>query len=180
MFFPLLITATKWATASFSFDRWQTIAYRFECVDQEINTGALSLSLKEFILNSLSKILVVDDSAALHQTYQITLARYNCPVLIALSGQEGLNKLTQNPDINLLIVDMHMPHMNGLEFIKRAKAHDAFKNIPVIAVISKGQEQNWQKAIQLAEGLLIKPFTSTEIHSTVGKLISLTLLESQS
>ena len=121
-------------------------------------------------MSSLSKILVVDDSVALHQIYQITLARYKCPVLIALNGQEGLIKLTQNPDINLLIVDMHMPRMNGLEFIKRTKEEETFKNIPIIAVLSKGQEKDWKEAIQLAEGLLIKPFTSTEIHAEVGKL----------
>jgi CheY-like chemotaxis protein len=74
----------------------------------------------------LKKILVVDDSAALHQIYQITLVRYKCPVLTALNGKEGLNKLTQNPDVNLLIVDMHMPRMNGLEFIKRVKEQEAF------------------------------------------------------
>ncbi len=129
-------------------------------------------------MNGLCKILVVDDSAVLHHIYQITLTRYKCPVLTALNGQEGLNKLTQNPDITLLIVDMHMPHMNGLEFIKRVKEQEAFKNIPIITVFSKGQEEEWKEALQLSEGLLIKPFTSTEIHAAVGKLISLATLES--
>jgi len=127
----------------------------------------------------LSKILVVDDSAPLHQIYRITLVRYKCPVLTALNGQEGLNQLASNPDINLLIVDMHMPHMNGLEFIKKVKEQEAFKNIPIIMVFSKGQEKEWQEAIQLAEGLLIKPFTSTEIHAAVEKLISQAVLDSK-
>ena len=130
-------------------------------------------------MSSLSKILVVDDSAPLHQIYQITLVRYKCPVLTALNGQKGLNQLASNPDVNLLIVDMHMPHMSGLEFIKRVKEQEAFNNIPIIAVISKGQEQVWQEALQLAEGLLIKPFTSSEIHATVGRLISQSVLESK-
>jgi len=133
--------------------------------------------LKE--LSLLSKILVVDDSAPLHQIYRITLVRYKCPVLTALNGQEGLNQLASNPDINLLIVDMHMPHMNGLEFIKKVKEQEAFKNIPIIMVFSKGQEKEWQEAIQLAEGLLIKPFTSTEIHAAVEKLISQSVLDSK-
>jgi len=139
--------------------------------------GFILVLLKEFILSLLSKILVVDDSAPLHQIYQITLVRYKCPVFMALNGQEGLNKLTQNPDINLLIVDMHMPHMNGLEFIKKVKEQEAFKNIPIIAVFSKGQEEEWQEAIQIADGLLKKPFTSTEIHTAVGKIISQAVLE---
>jgi CheY-like chemotaxis protein len=133
--------------------------------------GFILVVLKEFILSSLSKILVVDDSAPLHQIYQITLVRYKCPVLKALNGQNGLTLLTQNPDINLLIVDMHMPRMNGLEFIKRVKEQETFKNIPIIAIISKGQEEMWREALQIAEGLLIKPFTSTEIHAAVGNLM---------
>ncbi len=130
-------------------------------------------------MSSLCKILVVDDSAPLHQIYQITLVRYKCSVLKALSGQKGLTLLTQNPDINLLIVDMHMPHMNGLEFIKRVKEQETFKNIPIIAIISRGQEELWREAIQIAEGLLIKPFTSTEIHAAVGNLMSQAVLESE-
>ena len=127
----------------------------------------------------LKKILVVDDSAALHQIYQITLVRYKCPVLSALNGQEGLNQLASNPDVDLLIVDMHMPRMNGLNFIKRVKEQEAFKNIPIIAVMSKGQEKEWQEALQLAEGLLIKPFTSTEIHAAVANIISQAVLEAK-
>lgn len=127
----------------------------------------------------LKKILVVDDSAALHQIYQITFVRYKCPVLSALSGQDGLNQLASNPDVNLLIVDMHMPRMNGLEFIKRVKEQEASKNIPIIAVFSRGQEKDWQEAIELADGILKKPFTSTEIHVAVGKLISQAVLETK-
>jgi len=97
---------------------------------------------------------------------------------MALNGQKGLDLLAHNPDINLLIVDMHMPHMNGLTFIKRVKEQETFNNIPIIAVISKGQEEMWREALQLAEGLLIKPFTSTEIHAAVEKLISQPVLES--
>ncbi len=69
--------------------------------------------------------------------------------------------------------------MNGLEFIKRVKKQEAFKNIPIIVVFSKGQEVEWREAIQLAEGLLIKPFTSTEIHEVVVKLFSQAVLESK-
>jgi CheY-like chemotaxis protein len=127
----------------------------------------------------INKILVVDDSSALHQIYQITLVRYKCPVLPALSGQEGLNQLAINPDINLIIVDMHMPRMNGLEFIRRVKDQVACQNIPIIAVFSKGQDVMWQEALQIAEGVLSKPFTSTEIHKAVLNLFPQAVLASK-
>jgi two-component system, chemotaxis family, chemotaxis protein CheY len=127
----------------------------------------------------INKILVVDDSAALHHIYQITLVRYKCPVLPALSGEAGLNQLAINPDINLLIVDMHMPHMNGLEFIKRVKEQEACQNIPIIVVFSKGQDVMWREALELAGGVLTKPFTSTEIHKAVVKLFPQAVPESK-
>lgn len=128
-------------------------------------------------MSLLKKVLVVDDSAALHQTYQITLARYKCPVLTALSGEQGLSILNQNPDVNLLIVDMYMPHMSGLEFIEKLKEQESFKNIPIIAVISKEKEEYSQEALQFAEGLLKKPFTSTEIHSEIIRLFPGSIIE---
>lgn len=119
----------------------------------------------------LKKILVVDDSAAIHQVYQITLARYKCPVLKALNGPEGLNKLAENPDVNLIIVDMNMPHMSGLEFIHKIKELEAFNNIPIIAVILKANAaEDSREALQVAEGILRKPFISTEIHFEIEKL----------
>lgn len=127
----------------------------------------------------LKKILIVDNSAARHQIYQITLVRYKCSVLSALTGQDGLNQLASNPDVNILFVDMHMPRMNGLDFIKRVKEQEAFKDIPIIAVFSRGQEEEWQEAFQLAQGILKKPFTSTEIHAAVASLIAQAVLEPQ-
>jgi two-component system chemotaxis response regulator CheY len=127
----------------------------------------------------LKKILVVDDSAAIHQIYQITLARYKCPVLSALNGQEGLNQLALNPDINLLIVDMHMqPHMSGLEFINRVKEQEAFNNIPIIAVLLRAKDgEDSKKVLNLAEGILKKPFTSREIHLEIERLFPESVLE---
>lgn len=127
----------------------------------------------------LKKILVVDDSAAIHQIYQITLARYKCSVLSALNGQEGLNQLALNPDINLLIVDMHMqPHMSGLEFINRVKEQEAFNKITIIAVLLRAKDgEDSKKVLNLAEGILKKPFTSREIHLEIERLFPESVLE---
>jgi len=107
------------------------------------------------------------------------LARYKCPILSALNGQEGLNKLALNPDVNLLIVDMHMqPHMSGLEFINRVKEQEAFNNIPIIAVILRAKdEEESQKVLHLADGILKKPFTSREIHWEIERLFPESVLE---
>jgi two-component system chemotaxis response regulator CheY len=119
---------------------------------------------------NLFKVLVVDDSAALQQVYKITLSRYNCQTIPALSGQEGLNSLAGNPDINLLIVDINMPHMNGFEFIKKVKEQEAYSNIPLIIVSTKGKEDDAKEALAFAQGNLIKPFISNEVHTLIESL----------
>lgn len=127
----------------------------------------------------LSKVLIVDDSVAIHQTYKITLAKYKCSVLTALGGQEGLNLLASNPDVDLFIVDMYMPRISGAEFIKKVKEQEAYQNIPIIAVISKGQGEESGEAVQLAEGILTKPLTSTDIHEAIDSLFPQAVLESK-
>ena len=119
---------------------------------------------------NLGKVLVVDDSAALQQTYRVALSRYKCPIIPALSGSAGLNFLAGNPDTDLLIVDINMPHMNGLEFIRKVKEEEAFSNIPIIIVSTKGKEDDVEEALAYAQGNLIKPFTSNEIHRLIEGL----------
>lgn len=118
----------------------------------------------------LNRILVVDDSAALHQIYKITLSRYKCDIIPALSGQEGLNKLADNPDFSLIIVDANMPHMSGLEFIKRVMEQETYNGIPIIVVTSIDNNEYPEEAFTSAQGILRKPFTSTELHALIEKL----------
>ena len=119
---------------------------------------------------NLVKVLIVDDSAALQQMYKVTLSRYKCTIISALSGQEGLNALAGNPDTNLLIVDLDMPRMSGLEFIKKVKEQEAYGNIPIIIVSTKGTENDAEKALAFAQGSLRKPFTSNELHTLIESL----------
>jgi two-component system, chemotaxis family, chemotaxis protein CheY len=125
---------------------------------------------------NLIKVIVVDDSAALQQTYKFTLSRYKCEVLSALSGQEGLNALDSNPDTNLLIVDINMPHMSGLEFIKHVKEQEAYSNIPIIIVSTRSRDGDAKEALAFAQGNLIKPFTSSEVHTLIESLFPQTVI----
>ncbi len=120
---------------------------------------------------NVTKIIVVDDSAALQQIYRLTLSRYKCPVISALSGREGLDSLAGNPDTNLLIVDLEMPQMSGLEFIRKVKEQEAYRNIPVITISTKAtKESDAKEALALAQGNIIKPFTSNEVHRLIESL----------
>ena len=68
----------------------------------------------------LRKILAVDDSALIHQMYKLFLSRYkSCKLISAMNGLEALDKLGQEEGIDLILLDINMPVMNGLEFLQR-------------------------------------------------------------
>jgi CheY-like chemotaxis protein len=127
-----------------------------------------------------NKILIVDDSEALFHNYKVILKRYKCDTIAALKREEGLARLTENPGVNLILIDMNMPrsYMSGLEFIQRVKEQEAFRNIPIIVVNTRGRTDDLQEALALAHGILTKPFTSNEVHAVMGKFLSLSEPES--
>lgn len=130
-------------------------------------------------MNTLNKVLIVDDSEPLHQIYKLTLKRYKCEVVTALRREEGLIKLAENPEVNLILVDMNMltSRLSGTEFIKKIKGQEAFKDIPIVVVSMRGQEDSVLEALSLAQGNLKKPFTSHEIHELIEKLFPLSAPE---
>jgi two-component system chemotaxis response regulator CheY len=120
----------------------------------------------------LNKVLVVDDSEPLHQVYKVTLRRYKCETITALSREEGLEKLTEHTGVDLILLDMNMlrSRVSGLEFIQKVKAQEAYRNIPIIIVTTRGEDYPTD-ALALTEGNLVKPFISREVHSLIEKLL---------
>ncbi|MEK6742814.1 MAG: response regulator [Nitrospirota bacterium] len=119
----------------------------------------------------LKKVLVVDDSALIHQMYKMVLMRYRCEIVQALNGQDGLDKLDKNPDVGMMLVDINMPLMNGLEFIQKVKALEKYNTIPIIIVSTEGKEEDTKRGLALgAQGYVKKPFQPSDLHSLIGKL----------
>jgi two-component system chemotaxis response regulator CheY len=122
----------------------------------------------------LKKVLVVDDSALIHQMYKMVLMRYRCEIIQALNGQDGLDKLEKNHDVSLMLVDINMPLMNGLEFIQKVKALEKYNNIPIIIVSTEGKEEDTKRGLALgAQGYVKKPFQPSDLHSLIGKLFGI-------
>jgi CheY-like chemotaxis protein len=61
----------------------------------------------------LKKVLLVDDSALIHQMYKMALARYKCTLIAAKNGRAGLDELARLTDIDLVLLDINMPVMGG-------------------------------------------------------------------
>jgi two-component system chemotaxis response regulator CheY len=119
----------------------------------------------------IKKVLVVDDSALVHQMYKMVLMRYNCNVIDALNGQDGLNQLEQHPDANLILLDINMPLMNGLEFIRKVKEIGKYDHVPIIIVSTEGKEEDTMRGLALgARGYVKKPFKPSDLHTLIDKL----------
>ena len=120
----------------------------------------------------LRKILAVDDSALIHQMYKLFLSRYkNCKLVSAMNGLEALDKLGQEDEIDLILLDINMPVMNGLEFLQRVQKESAYKDIPVIIISTEGKEEDTVRGLKMgAKGYVKKPFQASELHSLIDKI----------
>ena len=115
------------------------------------------------------KVLVVDDSKLLHRMFEMML--HGCPLVHAYDGLEALDKLNEQQDIDLILLDINMPRMNGLEFLTSVKAHPDFARIPVVIITTEGAEEEAKRGIQAgASAYVKKPFRNEELLGVIGGL----------
>lgn len=114
------------------------------------------------------KILCVEDSPATQKFISFTLKYKGYDVVTASDGVEGLEKLSGG-DFDLIILDLMMPRMNGLEVLKEVKSDPRYSNIPVIILTSEKSEQDRETALKLgAINYLNKPFQPPELLDAVA------------
>lgn len=114
------------------------------------------------------KILIVEDSPTMCRLYRIVLSSLDpLEILIANDGVEGLDRAAQEPDVDLLIVDINMPQMDGLEFLRRLRGELRIE-APAIVISTEGEEADREAAIRAgANAYLRKPWTPDELLETV-------------
>jgi len=119
----------------------------------------------------LKKVLVIDDSALIHQMYKMVLMRYRCEIIDGMNGKDGWDKLAANPDVDLILLDINMPVMNGIEFIKKVKATERYSAIPIVMVSTEGKEEDTLRGLALgAKGYVKKPFQPSDLHALIEKI----------
>ena len=93
-------------------------------------------------------------------------------VVQAEDGQDALNKLKENPDVKLVLLDWNMPNMNGIDCLKAIKANPTTKPIPVMMVTSEAEKSKIIEAIQSgASNYLVKPFEADALKEKIGGLL---------
>jgi len=117
------------------------------------------------------KILIVDDEERMRRVLQMMLEREGYEVKLAEHGAEALSLLAQEP-FDLLITDMRMPEMNGLELLKNIKKID--ERIPVIIITAYGTIQNAVEAMKHgAYDYILKPFDMEEMKTIISRALEL-------
>jgi len=119
------------------------------------------------------KILSVDDSKMIRTIIKKTLAPYSVEIAEAEDGVKGLELATSfHPD--LIVLDVAMPVMNGIEMLSKLKGDARMKTIPVIMLTAESGKEKVMQIIQLgASGYILKPFKGEELLDRIKKLFTL-------
>jgi tubulin-specific chaperone A len=120
---------------------------------------------KEAVLTG-KKILVVDDDMRNVFSIKKVLEEKSIKVLVGKDGKEGIACLNNNPDINLVLMDIMMPEMDGYTAIGEIRKQDRFKKLPIIALTAKAMKGDRAKCIEAgANDYLAKPFEIDRLFS---------------
>jgi CheY-like chemotaxis protein len=117
-------------------------------------------------------VLIADDDAVSVYLLRHCLTNAGFAVCCALDGREALALMAEEaPD--LVILDVMMPVMDGLEVLRRAKADPVLRTIPVIMVTSREQDADILEAVKIgAADYVVKPFVPTEFMTRVARIIA--------
>lgn len=112
----------------------------------------------------MKKILVIEDEEDLNQTLSFNLENEGYKVTSALKGSEALEILENAPAPDLVILDLMLPDMPGLDICRHIRSKDNLKNISVIIVTAKGEEVDRVVGFELgADDYIVKPYSVREL-----------------
>ncbi len=116
-------------------------------------------------------ILTVDDSASVRQMVSFTIKNAGYDVIEAVDGEEALQKI-EGKSIDRAITDLNMPNMDGIELIKRIRAHADHKFVPIIMLTTESQaEKKQQGKAAGATGWIVKPFKPDQLIAVIKKVL---------
>ena len=117
------------------------------------------------------QVLIVDDSASVRQQVGMALGQAGFEIVEAGDGKEGVAAIASNPNIAMVICDVNMPNMNGLEMVAEVKSNPSNSALPIIMLTTEGEPALIKQAKESgASGWIVKPFDAGQLVATVQKL----------
>ncbi len=119
----------------------------------------------------MSSILAVDDSASMRRMVSFTLEQAGFEVVQASDGQEAL-RVAWEKAVDLVLTDVHMPGMDGIELIKALRALPDYRHTPILTLTTESSaEKKAQAKTAGATGWIVKPFTPDKLIGTIKMLL---------
>lgn len=117
-------------------------------------------------------ILVIDDSPTIRRLIRSALRRRGFEIHEAENGQMGLEMLSRE-SVDAVIVDMNMPHMDGLQFTRELRASDLLKATPVVMLTTESSEEDERKGLEAGvDRYLRKPCAPDVLYQTLDEVTS--------
>lgn len=119
---------------------------------------------------STKKALIVDDSVTMRNMVTMALQEDGFEVVSAEDGVDALKKAS-GASFDVIITDINMPNMNGIELIKELRANSGFRFTPILVLTTEGGEEKKKEGKEAgATGWIVKPFNPQILLATVGKV----------
>lgn len=116
-------------------------------------------------------IMTADDSDTVRLMVSFTLKGAGYEVIEAVDGQDAFNKFRSN-SVSMLITDLNMPNMDGIELIRQVRSHDQGKFIPIIMLTTESADQKKSEGKAAgATGWIVKPFSQDQLLAVVKKVL---------
>ncbi len=117
-------------------------------------------------------IMVIDDSATMRMSLKANLELSGFKVVIAGDGVQALTQLKGGTKPDLILTDINMPNMGGLDLIKAVRALPGFRFIPILALTTESQQSKKDEAKKNgATGWLVKPVSGTELIKVIKQVL---------
>ena len=119
------------------------------------------------------KVLVIDDSGLTREQVKAMLEQaFEVEVLTAEDGQKGVEALTENPDIELIVCDIEMPVMTGVEVVRHVRGNDDTMYLPVLVMSTLGRVKERDDALNSgADAFIEKPVTPEALREIIEDLL---------
>lgn len=128
-----------------------------------------TVHLQDRLIQERYTVLVAEDSPALQQFYENVLNTLNCEVLLCADGHTAWRTLQQTPEVDLIIVDLYMPRMDGRELCNLIRSHHRYDAIPLIVVATEAEKPVLYDLLnQGANDYIHKPFREEELRARVS------------
>ncbi|MBF0224863.1 MAG: response regulator [Desulfobacterales bacterium] len=116
-------------------------------------------------------IMTVDDSKSIRQMVSFTLKQEGYTVVEAIDGKDALEQINKTP-VNMVITDLNMPKMDGIELIKSLRSEPKFKFMPIIMLTTESQASKKQEGKAAgATGWIVKPFKPEQLLAVIKKVL---------